>query len=124
MRKQTIAFNRDLHTYGSPRIEIIYPTVPCPRGGQAENELKVTTTMDDEGWPCLSAVEDFHSRDTANDGSCLTGYCFYVSDHVALNIQVKDPAAYSYSGFNLLSWCKESVLVQGGVLDGKNAKAK
>ncbi len=55
-----------------------------------------------------------------NDGSCRTGYCFYVSEQVVLNIQVKDPTTYSYllpvvlsPGFNLLSWCKESILAQG-----------
>ncbi len=87
--------------------------------------------MDNEDWPCLSTVEDFHSKDTENDGSCRTGYCFYVSDHVTLNIQVKDSATYPYllpvklfPRFNLLSWCKESVLVQGGVLDGNIAKAR
>jgi hypothetical protein len=76
-------------------------------------------------------VEDFHSRDTANDGSCRTGYCFYVSDNVTLNIQVKDSATSSYllpvmlfPGFNFLSWCKESVLVQGGVLEEETVNAK
>ncbi len=96
-----------------------------------ENELRVTTTLDNEDWPCLSAVEDFHSKDTENDGSCRTGYCFYVSDEVTLNIQVKDSTTYTYllpvmlsPGFNFLSWCRESVLVQGGVLDGTTKIAK
>ncbi len=83
----------------------------------------MTTINNNEDWPCLTAVEDFHSKDTKNDGSCRTGYCFYVSEKVTLNIQVKDPTTYTYllpvmlsPGFNFLSWCKESVLVQGGVL--------
>jgi hypothetical protein len=90
----------------------------------------VTTTSEFEGWPCISAAEDFHSKETKNDGSCRTGYCFYVSDNVELNIQVKDSATYSYllpvtllPGFNFLSWCKESILVQGGELGWENAKA-
>ncbi len=78
--------HRDLQAYRSPGIELIYPSVPCPRGGQAENELRVTTTSEFEGWPCISAAEDYHSKDTKNDGSCRTGYCFYVSDNVKLNI--------------------------------------
>ncbi len=120
----------DLQSYQSPGIELIYPTVPCPRGGQVENELRVTTTTEFEGWPCLSAAEDFHRTETENDGSCRTGYCFYVSDRVNLNIKVNDSAAYSYfisvmliPGFNFLSWCKESVLVNGGVIGAGNNKA-
>ncbi len=121
-------FCRDLQSYRSPGIELIYPTVPCPRGGQAENELRVTTTTEFEGWPCLSAAGEFHRIETENDGSCRTGYCFYVSDRVNLSIKVKDSATYSYlisvtliPGFNFLSWCKESVLVNGGVIgDGNN----
>jgi hypothetical protein len=117
---------RDLQTYRSPGIELIYPTVPCPRGGQAENELRVTTTTNFEGWPCISSAEDYHTKETANDGGCRTGFCFYVSDNVNLNIQVKDSATPPYlipvtlvPGFNFLSWCKESVLMRGGELSGE-----
>jgi hypothetical protein len=81
----------------------------------------VTTTTDFEGWPCISAVEEYHTKETANDGSCRTGFCFYVSDNVDLNIQVTDSATPPYlipvtllPGFNFLSWCKESVLVRRG----------
>ncbi len=69
-------------------------------------------------------MEDYHNKDTANDGGCRTGYCFYVSDNVNLNIQVKDSATPPYlisvtlfPGFNFLSWCTESVLRQGGELE-------
>ncbi len=62
-----------------------------------------------------------HSPDTSLDGSCRTGYCFFVSDVVKLNIKVRDSSTYSYllsvdlkPGLNFLSWCSESVLVQGG----------
>ncbi len=89
----------------------------------------MTTTSEFEGWPCISAAEDFHKTETENDGSCRTGYCFYVSDKVDLNIKVKDSSTYSYlisvtllPGFNFLSWCKESVLVNGGVIGDLNKK--
>jgi hypothetical protein len=68
-------------------------------------------------------VEDYHRTGTENDGSCRTGYCFYVSDTVNLDIKVNDSATYSYlisvpllPGFNILSWCKESVLLDGGAI--------
>ncbi len=103
--------------------------MPCPEGGLAENELRVTTTTDFEGWPCTSAVEEYHSKETANDGSCRTGFCFYVSDNVDLNIQVTDSATPPYlvpvtllPGFNFLSWCKESVLVQRGGREGGESR--
>jgi hypothetical protein len=89
----------------------------------------VTTTSEFEGWPCISAAEDYHKTETENDGSCRTGYCFFVSDEVDLNIKVKDSSTYSYlisatllPGFNFLSWCKESVLVNGGVIGDVNKK--
>jgi hypothetical protein len=86
--------------------------------------------MNNGDWPCLTTVEDYHSKNTKNDGSCRTGYCFYVSEKVTLNIQVNDPTNCTYllpvllsPGFNFLSWCKESVLVQGGVMGEKTDKA-
>ena len=91
----------------------------------------MTTTTEFEGWPCISAAEDFHSKNTDNDGSCRTGYCFYVSDRVTLNIRVKDSATDPYllsvtllPGFNFLSWCKESVLAHGGEMGSDNVGNK
>ncbi len=111
---------RNLRPYQSPGIVLLYPTVPCPGGGQVTNELTVTTSTEFEGWPCQSATYKAHTTDSPLDGSCRTGYCFYVSDTVTLNIQVRDSNDYSYllttqlkPGFNFLSWCCESVLAQG-----------
>ncbi len=114
------SFSRNLQPYRSPGIVLIYPTVPCPGGGQVTNELTVTTSTEFEGWPCQTATYKAHTTDSPLDGSCRTGYCFYVSDPVTLNIQVRDSNDYSYllttqllPGFNFLSWCRESVLAQG-----------
>ncbi len=112
---------RNLQSYKSPGIELIFPTVPCPRGSQAKNELVVITTNEQEGWPCLSPASELHSVDTLIEGTCRTGFCFYVSEYVTLNMRIEDSRTYSYllsttlkPGLNLLAWCKESILEYGG----------
>jgi hypothetical protein len=112
---------RNLQSYKSPGIELIFPTVPCPRGSQAKNELVVITTNEQEGWPCLSPASELHSVDTLIEGTCRTGFCFYVSESVTLNMRIEDSRTYSYllsttlkPGLNLLAWCKESILEYGG----------
>jgi hypothetical protein len=79
----------------------------------------VTTTTVQQGWPCLNNTMDFHTQNTPIDGSCRTGFCFYVSDKVSLNLRVRDSTLSAYlitvelkPGFNLLAWCKESILEQ------------
>jgi hypothetical protein len=120
LRGDKSSLDRDLLPYKSPGIVLIYPTVPCPRGGQVINELVISTSTEFEGWPCLSPVSELHSPETSMDDSCRTGYCFFVSDVTKLNIKVKDSATYTYllsvdlkPGLNFLSWCSESVLVRG-----------
>jgi hypothetical protein len=87
-----------------------------------KNELVVTTTTDQQGWPCLRNMLELHKNSTPKDGSCRTGFCFYVSDTVSLNIRVRDSTLHAYlitvelkPGFNLLAWCEESILEQSEI---------
>jgi hypothetical protein len=62
-----------------------------------------------------------HGVDTLIEGTCRTGFFFYVSKSVTLNMRIEDSRMYSYllsttlkPGLNLLAWCKESILEYGG----------
>jgi hypothetical protein len=101
-------------------IVCIYPTVPCPNDLQAVSELTITTTTEFEGWPCQKNPEIYHKEVPEHPGSCRKGYCLYTHQKLALTLQVRESSKYSYSlqvdlnpGFNILSWCRESVLVNG-----------
>jgi hypothetical protein len=92
------------------------------------NELTVTTSTEFQGWPCLSNPKDFHTEKTPHDGSCRKGFCFYASEPLDLTLRVRDSETYAYlltvalvPGFNLLSWCKDSVLRYGGEGEGEQA---
>jgi hypothetical protein len=85
---------------------------------QAVNELEIITTKDFEGWPCQQNPVDFHTQPQKDPENCRKGYCFYTHQQMTLTLSVRDSYTYSYSltvdlkpGFNMLSWCNESVLV-------------
>jgi hypothetical protein len=60
----------------------------------------------------------FHKKIPEVPGSCRKGYCIFTHQKVMLTLLVRDSFTYSYSlqvelnpGFNILSRCNESVLM-------------
>ncbi len=83
------------------------------------SELTVTSVTEYEGWPCLREPEVYHKN--GSDGECRTGFCFFASENTELTLEIRESFTYSYAikicllpGFNILSWCQESVLAYGG----------